>query len=73
MLASRTPKARRPLALARSCVRALLEHRGAATEDRLAAEEAWMDHGLITRDCGARPGWVPRELRHAFVSLLAGM
>jgi len=89
---TKTPRSRRTLALARTCVAALRDHRARQAADRLAAGLLWQDHNLvfastvgtplddhnvrrqfrkITQSAGLGTTWVPRELRHTFVSLLS--
>ena len=89
---TKTPRSRRTLALARTCVAALRDHRARQAADRLAAGLLWQDHNLvfastvgtplddhnvrrqfrkITESAGLGTTWVPRELRHTFVSLLS--
>jgi hypothetical protein len=44
---TKTPEARRTLALSRRYVEALREHRVRQPEDRLPAAPLWQDHGLV--------------------------
>jgi integrase len=44
---TKTPKSRRTLALPRTAIEALKEHRKRQEEDRLAAGALWQDHGLV--------------------------
>ena len=52
---TKTPEARRTLALPRRCVEALREHRVRQAEDRLAAGPLWQDHGLVFASAAGTP------------------
>ena len=52
---TKTPEARRTLALSRRYVEALREHRVRQAEDRLAAESLWQDHGLVFASAAGTP------------------
>jgi hypothetical protein len=52
---TKTPEARRTLALSRRYVEALREHRVRQAEDRLAAGSLWQDHGLVFASAAGTP------------------